>query len=204
MKNPALPALLTGLLISLAACSSTRTDTHATLFDFGLLGPAPATQAPPALPALSVAEATAPISMHSPAMFYRLNYANAQQPQPYAQSRWSMPPAQLFVQRLKARIGQAGGTVVPATDGAMNIPSLRIDADEFVQVFDSPGNSAGQIALRASVLQGRTLVAQKSFSRQVPAPTPDAAGGAKALADASDAIISDIMSWLAGVPLKRQ
>ncbi len=188
----------------LGACSSLRSDAPVSVYDFGLLRAPMAGEAGAAgLPPLSVAEATAPASMHSPVMYYRLAYANAQQAQPYAHSRWSMSPANLFVQRLKARIGRAGGAVLPATDGAANIPLLRIDADDFIQVFDSPGNSSGQVALRASVLQGRTLVAQKTFVKQVPASTGDAAGGAKALAEASDAVITDILAWLGTLPLKR-
>jgi cholesterol transport system auxiliary component len=122
---------------------------------------------------------------------------------PYAHARWNAPPAQLFVQRLKARIARSGGTVLPAADGAINIPLLRIDTDDFTQIFTSPGSSVGQVALRVSVFQGRTLVAQKSILKEVAAPSADAAGGAKALMDASDAAITDIMSWLAGLPLKR-
>jgi cholesterol transport system auxiliary component len=194
-----LALLLTGVL--LGACSTVRTETHATSYDFGSLRAAG--EATSALPPLSIAEATAPASMHSPAMFYRLAYANDQQAQAYAHSRWSMPPAQLFVQRLKSRIGRAGGTVLPATDGAINIPSLRIDVDDFIQVFESPATSSGQVALRATVMQGRALVAQKTFLKQVATPTPDAAGGARALVEASDAVITDMLAWLVTVPLKR-
>jgi cholesterol transport system auxiliary component len=195
------PGLLAAVLLT--ACSTTRSDSRSTLFDFGLLPAAQPGEATTSLPPLAIADANTPSSMRGGTMTYRLAYANAQQPQPYVHSRWSAPPAQLFVQRLKARIARAGGTALPASDGAVNVPTLRIDADDFTQIFDSPGNSVGQVSLRVAVFQGRNLVAQKSFTRQAPAPSPDAAGGAKALAEASDAAISDILSWLAGLPLKR-
>jgi cholesterol transport system auxiliary component len=53
------------------------------------------------------------------------------------------------------------------------------------------------------MLDGRTLVAQKTFTKQMPAPTADASGGVRALADTCDAIIIDMMNWLAGLPLKK-
>ncbi len=199
----AFPAAVLALAL-LSACSTIQGgESTLTLYDFGTVRAAPAGEAPAGLPPLSVADANVPTSMRGATMFYRLAYANDQQPMPYAHSRWNAPPAQLFVQRLKARIGRAGGTVLPASDGAINIPLLRIDADDFSQIFDSPGSSVGQVALRASVFQGRTLIAQKSILKQVPAQSADAAGGARALADASDAAISDILSWLAGLSLKR-
>jgi cholesterol transport system auxiliary component len=155
------------------------------------------------LPALSVAEVNAPAWLDSSLMFFRLNYANDQQPRAYANSRWTMAPAQLFGQRLKSRLAQAGGIVLPAADGAANVPLLRIEADDFTQTFDSPAHSNAQIALRATVFNARTMTAQKTFVKQVPAPSADAAGGARALAEASDALIADMIAWLAALPLQK-
>lgn len=174
-----------------------------TLYDLGLLRTTQGAVATRALPPLSVAEINAPAWLDSQMMFFRLAYANDQQPRPYASSRWSMPPAQLFNQRLKSRIGQAGGVVLPASDGALNIPLLRIEADDFTQVFESTASSTANVAMRASVYNGRTLVAQKTFVKQAPAATADASGGVRALADASDAVIADMIGWLAGLPLKK-
>jgi cholesterol transport system auxiliary component len=36
----------------------------------------------------------------------------------------------------------------------------------------------------------------------MPAPTADAAGGVAALAQASDAVIGDMLQWLATLPMK--
>jgi cholesterol transport system auxiliary component len=174
-----------------------------TLYDFGMLPPAQNVAAPSALPPLSIAEVSAPPWLNTRLMYYRLAYANDQQPHPYANSRWSMPPSELFGQRLRARIGQAGGVVLSTSDGATNVPTLRIEADDFTQIFTSPQQSIVRVNVRASVLNGRTLAAHKTFTREVAAPTPDADGGARALADASDAIITDMMHWLAGLPLKK-
>ncbi len=155
------------------------------------------------LPALSVAHIDAPSWLDTTRMFYRLAYANEQQPRPYSSSRWITPPAQLFEQRLKTRLGQAGGMVLSASAGAMRVPVLHIEVDEFVQVFESPEQSAAHVTVRAAVIDNRILIAQQTFMKQVPAPTADASGGVRALADASDAVIADMMKWLAQVPLKR-
>jgi cholesterol transport system auxiliary component len=197
--------LLLSMLIAfngalLAGCAAKgRQDA---LYDLGMLRnlhSAPSS-ALPALPPISIAEIRSPSWLDNTLMFYRLNYANDQQPRPYANSRWTMPPAQLLAQRLKSRIAQAGGAALPAADGTVNVPLLRIEADDFMQIFDTPGQSVAQIGLRAAVFNGRTLIAQKTFMKQAPAPSTDAAGGARALADASDAIITDMMMWLAALP----
>lgn len=184
---------LLALVTLLAGCALPRPES-ATLYD---LGPARPLDNVPALPPLSVADVTAPGWLDRPLMFYRLNYQNDQQPRTYAHSRWIMPPAQMIAQRVKTRVAQAGGVVLPASDGALNLPLLRIEADDFMQVFAAPGRSAGRVALRASLFKGRMLVAQKSFTSEAPAPDADAGGGARALAAASDAAIADMMQWLA-------
>lgn len=194
-----MPVLMASALVT--GCA-TRQESM-TLYDLGPLRGAQNSPPSPVLPPLSVAEINAPAWLDNQMMFYRLAYVNDQQPRPYATSRWNTPPTQLFVQRLKSRIGQAGGVVLSASDGASNVPVLHIEADDFTQVFDNPGQSNAHVRMRASVLNGRALLAQRTFTRQAPAPTADASGGARALADASEAIIADMMTWLAGLPLKK-
>ena len=196
-------ALAVSFTALLGGCASQPAAEGRALYDLGTL-PAPRNSAvPSALPPISVAEVRAPPWLDSRTMFYRLSYANDQQPRPYANSRWSMPPAQLFGHRLKSRLGQAGAAVLSASDGVANVPMLRVDADDFTQIFTSPGQSFVRVSVRASVLNGRMLAANRNFTREVPAPTPDAAGGAKALAEAGDAVITEMIDWLAGLPLKK-
>ena len=183
---------------SLSGCATRGADTAAQ-YDFGPL-PANAAVAR-TLPPISIADINAPAWLDSPLMFYRLSYANQQQTRPYAGSRWSMPPSQLFGQRLKARIAQAGGVVLAAGDGALNMPVLRIDTDDMIQNFDSSSHSTAQLSMRVSLFSGRSLLAQKTFGRQIAATSADAAGGAAAMAAASDALIGDIIDWLAGLSM---
>jgi cholesterol transport system auxiliary component len=193
----------------LSACSSVGRPESDALYDLGPLrtststGAATATgTALPALPPISVAEISVPNWLDRPTIYYRLEYANGQQPRPYTQARWTMPPAQLLLQHLKARIAQAGGKVLSPTDGVNNVPVLRIEVDTFTHSFTTPEQSIGKVALRASVFKGRNLLAQRSFSREAPAPSADAQGGVRALAAASDAAIVDTMMWLGTLDLK--
>jgi cholesterol transport system auxiliary component len=195
-------AMLAACAIALPACTIVNKSEPATLYDLGPLKTQQEKAALPALPPISIASIQVPAWLDSNAMFYRLNYVNAQQPRPYAQARWTTPPAELLTQHLKTRISLAGGVALAASDGALEVPVLRIEADDFTQHFASPSESAGQVALRASLFRGRSLVAQRSFVHRSPAGSADATGGAAALAAASDAAIADIIRWLNGLSLK--
>lgn len=186
----------------LAGCTAFNTRAPASaLYDLGPSQATPGTAGP--VIAISIAEITPSAWLDSPLIFYRLGYANSQQPRSYAQHRWLAPPAQLLSQRLKARIAQAGGIAASASSGPINLSMLSIEADDFTHTFDAPDRSYGTISLRASVYHGRTLIAQKSFAERVPAPSHDAEGGVRALAIASDNIIHGLLGWLATLPLKR-
>lgn len=190
-------ALLCALL---AGCASRAASPD--LYDFG---PLPAVSAASAgtAPALSIAAVQAPAALNSQQMLYRLAYVNDLQTRSYAGSRWSMAPAQLLEQRLKARLAQAGAVVLSGGEGANTLPTLRIEVDELIQNFSSPQQSEAQLALRATLFNGRTPLAQKSFRRQAAAASADAGGGARAMASASDALIGELIAWLAAVPLQK-
>ncbi len=182
-------AILVGTLLS--GCASK--GEVATLYDFGPLHAASnVTQ----VPAISIAEVNSPAWLDGTLMFYRLAYTNELQPRPYANSRWTMTPSQLLGHRLKGRIAQGGGAVLSAIDGASNLPLLRVEIDDFSQSFESAKSSTALVTVRASLFQGRSLVAQKTFSQTTTTASADAAGGARALAASSDALITDIIAWL--------
>ena len=200
-KNLVYPVVLA---VALGGCAAVRkAPAPDATYDLGTASSKPFSAPAQKLPPLSVAQASAPAWLDSTRMFYRLDYANGQQPRPFASSRWSTPPAQLFEQRLKSRLGQAGGEVLSASYGAMRVPVLYLDVDEFSQVFESPTQNTAHVTVRAAVLQNRILIGQRTFTKKVPAPTADAPGGVQALAEASDAVIADMMTWLAQLPLKR-
>jgi len=173
------------------------------VYDFGPgLVPKATPAAGAALPPLVLADIEAPATVDGTAVLYRLAYADVQQVRPYAQARWSMPPAQLVRQRLRDSLSQQRVVLSPAEGPAGWI--LRLELEEFTQVFDAPDRSVGLVRLRATLLEtvnGRErLVAQRRFSVQRPAPSADAPGGVRALTAASDAAIDEIVQWLQQVP----
>ncbi len=182
----------------LAGCAS-KERTSNTIFDFGPVASAMQAAAAPKPAAIVVMDVTGPATLDTERMFYRLNYADAQQARTYANSRWSAPPVSLVTQRIKARLAQSGMKVLSATDAATGVPILRIEIDDFVHAFASAGQSEGQIMLRASVFQEHRLVDQRSFHRNAPAPSQDAAGGVAALAAGTDQVAADLLAWLASL-----
>lgn len=194
-------SILAAVLV-LAGCASSKTQ-EATTFDFG---PAAAqqTNAPAALPAIVVMDATGPAALENERMYYRLNYANALEARTYANSRWASNPLQMVTQRMKARLSQTGMKVLSATDASTGVPLLRVEVDDFVHAFSSAGQSEGQLTLRASLFSDHRLLDQRTFTRTTPAPSADAAGGARALAASTDAVAADIQAWLATVDTRKR
>lgn len=195
-RIPAVIALACSVF--LAGCAS-KERTSNTIFDFGPVAPAMQAAATPKPAAIVVMDVTGPATLDTERMFYRLNYADAQQARTYASSRWSATPVSLVTQRIKARLAQSGMKVLSATDAATGVPILRIEIDDFVHAFASTGQSEGQVMLRASVFQEHRLVDQRSFHRNALAPSQDAAGGAAALAAGTDQVAADLLAWLASL-----
>jgi len=187
----------------LAGCASQERAQN-TVYDFGAPSLRPFTPAtPPAAPlAIVVMDVTGPSGLDTERMFYRLNYADAQQARTYASSRWSATPVALVTTRIKTRLSQAHMKVLSATDAANGVPVLRIEIDDFVHAFPSADRSEGRIMLRASVFTEHRLVDQRSFERSTPAASQDAAGGAAALAASTDGLADDIGGWLATLNLQ--
>jgi cholesterol transport system auxiliary component len=144
---------------------------------------------------LALTEIESSAALDGTSVLYRLAYADAQQLQPYALARWSMPPAQLVRQRLRDALSQRG-PVLGAGEAAAPL-TLRVELDEFSQLFQAPDQSSGLVRLRATLTRNDSLLGQRTFIVQRPAPTANAAGGARALAAATDAAVDEISAWLA-------
>ncbi len=199
-----------------AGCSVVDKPTRAAMYDFGpgaLSTQAGATPAAPALAPLAIADiATSGGALDNQAVLYRLGYLDAQQLRPYSQARWSMPPAQLLRQRLRERLGPQR-VVFNAQEGAAlnrsqnaNLLMLRLELEEFSQLFSAPDASVGLVRLHATLVEitpaGETLVAQRNLSVQRPATRADAAGGVRALTAATDAAIDELDQWLRQMPAR--
>ena len=204
---------------ALTACTGLPAPAQRPLmYDFGPAAPAAAPSAAPAiaqapasapgaaptLPALALAEVQAGgLTDGSSAVLYRLAYANAQQLRPYTLARWSQPPAQLVQQRLRAELGRHRALLDANDAAALSDPRpavLRVELEEFSQVFQTPSDSVGLLRLRATLVeprpQGVKLLGQRVFSIERPARSPDAAGGTQALAEATQQAAQELDAWL--------
>ena len=143
----------------------------------------------------------------STGVLYRLAYDDAHQLRSYQLARWSQPPAQLLEQSLRTALGQRRA-VLHATDARSAAPGatgvrpaiLRVQLEEFSQVFTSTTDSVGLLRLRATVvlpsITGEQLLGQRVFTVQQPAASADAAGGTHALVEAANAAVQQLTEWL--------
>ena len=142
----------------------------------------------------------------STSILYRLAYANDQELRPYTQARWNTPATQLIAQRVRSALSR-GRPVLMDADGAMQallpdgLPSmLRLEVEEFSQVFDAADRSQGVLRLRATLTEltpkGEKWLGQQMFQVVKPSKTPDAAGGSAALAAATADAAQQLDAWL--------
>jgi cholesterol transport system auxiliary component len=191
--------LLAASVIALTGCHLLEShDTVKTAFDFGLPQTRASLSELNTLPAaLIVANIVAPVWMDNSSMYYRLTYRNAANPLPYANSQWVMSPAALLTERLRWTLGASN-----EGDSASGRPTreayiLRGELIEFEQIFDRPDRSRGVLRLRVTLegqRDGRRT--QRTFEIEKPAPTPDAAGGVKALSLCADELSDSVTQWL--------
>jgi cholesterol transport system auxiliary component len=193
-------------LISLAAlsgCGSAPAGLGTVVYDFGpgVVAEQPSNRMAP-LPPLALGDVQSNSALDGLAVSYRLGYSDAQQLRPYAQARWSMPPAQLLRQRVRETLGQRRAVLNLADGVQPGQPALtlRLELEEFSQLFDAPNSSQGLLRLRATLAQplagSESLVAQRSFVVRQPSATPDAAGGVRALTAAADAAVLQLEQWV--------
>ncbi|SCY03563.1 ABC-type transport auxiliary lipoprotein family protein [Nitrosospira sp. Nsp13] len=193
-------------VLLLAGCATPRAQVPTAVYDFGLEQPFIASGAtdkssnPPHLFTSLLVAATSPAWLDNPTIQYRLVYHDPARSYTYANSRWAAAPATLLTQRVKGYIaGVSNERVVSAGDGVRADYILRLELEEFTQIFDTPHQSRAVIRLRASLIERstRSLLAQRSFSTEQAAPTANAAGAVRGLTEASDKLIENLISWLA-------
>ncbi|MGA8514402.1 MAG: ABC-type transport auxiliary lipoprotein family protein, partial [Burkholderiaceae bacterium] len=186
-------SMLLASVALLCACATPQAPLAKTVYDFGPVLTVPSSAAASG-PAISLGSVEANAALEGTQVLYRLAYADAQQLRPYAQARWSMPPAQLLRLRLRDALG-ARGAVLGTVDAAGWV--LKVELDEFSHLFDSPSSSSAVVRLQASLLQGDKLVAQRSLLARASAPSQDAPGGVRALTAATDDAVAQLSSWVA-------
>ncbi|MCA3238833.1 MAG: ABC-type transport auxiliary lipoprotein family protein [Curvibacter sp.] len=194
LRRPVLAAFAV-LVTLLSACAGLPERAVATArYDFG--PPVATPQRDAVRPPLALQVQASP-ALDSPAMLYRLAYADPRQLRAYAQSRWAMLPADLLQQRLRAGLGDAY-TLALGPDGAARV--LYVELEEFSQVHVTPEQSHGLLRLRVSLLQrtatGEQVLAQRELQLQQPAERADAAAGVRALGAAADMAVAELVRWL--------
>ena len=185
----------------------------------GTAGTTAAAPAAARLPTLALADVQSlGRSDNSTAVLYRLAYTDARQLRPYQLARWSLPPAQLVQQALRTQLserravlsaddalaatreGATLGTASRAGDAGSLPTVLRVELEEFSQVFSSASASTALVRLRATLVEpmadGEKLLGQRLFAVQTPAPSADAAGGTRALADATAQTAQAVAQWI--------
>ncbi|MFM0154773.1 ABC-type transport auxiliary lipoprotein family protein [Paraburkholderia sediminicola] len=191
LSSSAALAMLLAFGVLAAGCAGNPAAISDIRYDLGPPNPAASAGT---LPAVKVLDVSAPDTLESDKLIYRLSYADAQQTASYANSHWTMAPSQLLTQRLRSALSSRG-TVLTGADG-VRAPVLKVDLSEFEQVFDSQSESHAAVTARATLTQNGKVIGQRTFIARAPSSSADAAGGAQALAAASDDLVSQISAWL--------
>jgi ABC-type uncharacterized transport system auxiliary subunit len=174
------------LCLALSACLTAGKrggDSGLVIFD---LGPS-VDRALPVRSSPMAVEVRAPIWFDTLGIDYRLGYADPTRLREYARARWAGPPAQLIQQRL----ARALGLIAVGQDRAACV--LRVEIDEFSQVFDTPRQSRGLLQGRLVWLdRSRAVLESMTVTIERPASSADSQGGVLALRAAVDALIETV------------
>ena len=124
------------------------------------------------------------------AMHYRLAYADGNRREHYAGNRWSGQPAELLGIRLQR-------SLMSGHEGAGAGCRLRLDLDDFSQVFDSAQHSRMLLEGRATLYGAQQKVlGRRAVSLSEPAGS-DAASGVAASGALGAALIRELHGWIA-------
>ena len=166
---------LAATVAALAACAGNPSAPPAE-YDFGI-GGATLEEPPRLRREITVAEAGAPAWLDSPAIVYRLAYRDPAQPRAYLESRWVAPPAALFTAQLRQRFVATtrSGVLVPG-DGVRTTATLRVELQEFSQVFDAPERSRAVVRVHAVLVSGGQSRRPDELQRGPPGPEPRRCG----------------------------
>ena len=183
-------ACLLFLVLLLSACASVRGNTPArVVYDFGLPAARQISDGPWSKMALEV---RSPSWLDSVNVEYRLAYEDSLKRYEYASSRWVASPTSLIAQRLRQQLG-----AVSATGNTKINCLLRVELQEFSQVFDTPQQSRGVLQGHVSLIDSQQrILAEHPVFIEKPAKTSDAHGGVIALVAANAQLGQQLAEWL--------
>lgn len=172
----------------LAACGGTLRTSEVARYDFGGLADAASSSRVP----IAAVEVQAASWLETPAMHFRLAYAEPLRRQSFAESRWAAPPAELLESFLKRHIvfGQSEASGVGCR--------MQLVLDELEQRFSAPESSEVVLEARVALMpsRGTEPLAKKILTVRQVAATPSAAGGAAATREAVRALARELGVWL--------
>lgn len=183
--------LLVALL--LGGCVGTgRQGAPANIYDFGPPDRAGVENGAARLAGRMALEVRAAPWLEGPHIDYRLAYGDPLKRLQYADSRWAAPPASMLAQQLRRQLGFAA-----VNSGIAAECVLRVELQEFSHVFSAPNASQGRLQGQVSLIDGkRRQIASRAISIESQAPSADAAGGVKALVQASLELGQQLAGWL--------
>jgi cholesterol transport system auxiliary component len=97
---------------------------------------------------------------------------------------------------MRSRFAAVGRGVVSPLDSARSDYTLRVELRDFSQSLEAPDRSHVTVRARATLIGSadRALIAQRDFDVQRPAPA-NAEGAVKALTEATDSFIEELVKW---------
>lgn len=178
-------------VMALSACTALAPPPVArTIYDLGM--PATGGDRLPAWMPASV-EVGAPSWLANASMQYRRDYLGLASREAYAGSGWAGAPAEMLTRFLSSRLAAAGAQATRCR--------LRLELDEFVQVFGTPASSHSDIRARAALVatrDGRPL-ARHVLAVAVEADGADARAGVAAHRGAVQRLTDELIVWMNGL-----
>lgn len=177
-------------LALLAGCGLTPTVPPRAVYD---LGPAAGTAVAGGPVAWRIAEVTASPAAAGNGIAYRLAFQQAQRLEHYRDSLWAAAPADLLTQRLREQLA------APKACAGRAPALLTVHLDAFEQVFSSPSQSQAVLRVHATLwpADAGAKPLQQHWRLERPAPSADAAGAVRALAQAVDDWLPQLAGWAA-------
>jgi cholesterol transport system auxiliary component len=170
------------------------------LYDFGSLQQGNPTTEARIAHVIVVQDPIAPSWLDSLDIHYRLGYDDPARLRRYASSRWALSPVQLVGTLLRARLGEATERGAVVRDYGLDSDYwVRVELEEFNQVFDTEQTGRARVRLRLALNErrGRRLLAQRTFDAEAACPSPNAQGAVAGLRVASERVVADVVDWIA-------
>jgi cholesterol transport system auxiliary component len=181
--------VLTSLLLAGCLPAFTPPQSAPEHFDLGAAPVFQEADAPPVAARSMAFDLSSAAALENNFMRYRLNYVDPARIRFYAYARWAGTPGEILRLFMQERLFWPEGT-------APDRCRLELEVQRFEQVFVAPEKSFGALSVQARLRHpDMGIQAERRFDLSIAAPTPDAAGGVKALGEAAGQLIEQMRHW---------